>query len=343
MPSDESEELFDASAHHLASLNGPSVLREALKGGDVSPTIWQEIVDYGYASIGLPEELGGLGTITQLSGVLERAGAALVPAPLMVTAAAKQTLQSLDMSLDALGPEDIVGLALDLQDHSSSSGITVLHGDDIGMLVLVSAERDKVVSRLYSVTHPGAGREQDTIDPTRPLVRLNRSQLTLVAEYTSKTLTIDSVLAVARLCVASDLVGIAQKALTLAVDFAKTREQFGQPIGGFQAIKHMLADSYVRLERARALTLGGTVSADGDRSSPETTRLSVLAKAAASEAVTKNCAVLVQVFGAMGLTFEADPQLYVRRASATSRFLGDSRDLYLSAARAFRRTESHHV
>jgi alkylation response protein AidB-like acyl-CoA dehydrogenase len=136
-------------------------------------------------------------------------------------------------------------------------------------------------------------------------------------------------LAVPLVAAAAELVGVADRALAMSVDYAKTREQFGQPIGGFQAVKHRLADCYVSVERARSLTYLAA-SDDGD-----SWRTAMLAKAAANQAAETATRSAVAVHGAIAQTWEHDAHLLLRRAWLGSALLGDSRSLYIAAGRDY--------
>jgi alkylation response protein AidB-like acyl-CoA dehydrogenase len=108
-------------------------------------------------------------------------------------------------------------------------------------------------------------------------------------------------------------VGIAQGGLDLAVRYAKERVQFGRVIGGFQAVKHLLAESLVRVELARAAVLSAAVTA-GDPGSGDPAEAAAMAKVLADEAATAGGRTCVQVHGGMGFTWEVLAHLYLKRA-----------------------------
>ncbi|MBZ4586530.1 acyl-CoA dehydrogenase, partial [Mycobacterium avium subsp. hominissuis] len=135
---------------------------------------------------------------------------------------------------------------------------------------------------------------------------------------------------------AADLVGVAGAALRRSVEHAKTRRQFGKPIGAFQGVKHALADNYVSVERARSLTYAAAARlADPGTAPGDAWTAAALAKAAAGEAATGCARTAVQVHGALGQTWEHDAHLYVRHAWQTAALLGDSRALYHEVGRRF--------
>ena len=132
---------------------------------------------------------------------------------------------------------------------------------------------------------------------------------------------------------AAELVGLAARVLDMTVTHANTREQFDRVIGSFQGVKHRLADCYVAIERARSLTYGAAMLVtDPVADAEETWRAAALAKAAASEAAVETARAGVQVHGALGMTWEHDVHLYLRRAWQLEPVLGDSAALYRAAA-----------
>jgi alkylation response protein AidB-like acyl-CoA dehydrogenase len=154
----------------------------------------------------------------------------------------------------------------------------------------------------------------------------------------SATVDVDAALATPLAAAAADLVGVAGAALSRSVEHAKSRRQFGKPIGAFQGIKHALADNYLLLERARSLTYAAAALLDD----PATTSAAAwtaaaLAKAAAGEAAINCARTAVQVHGAIAQTWEHDIHLYLRRAWQGAAMLGDSRALYGDLGRRFAR------
>ena len=119
---------------------------------------------------------------------------------------------------------------------------------------------------------------------------------------------------------AAQLVGAAQRMLALATEYAKTREQFGQPIGRFQAVKHQLATVAVKLEFARpALWRAGHAKEGDERSSVHVSN----AKIAATDAAMLAAETAIQVHGAMGYTYEVDLHFWVKRIWALAGAWGD--------------------
>jgi len=144
----------------------------------------------------------------------------------------------------------------------------------------------------------------------------------------------------AAVATAAELLGLADRMITMAAGYAKERQQFGRPIGSFQAVKHLLAGAQVRLEFARPVVYGAAWSLDqaaaSDRSAASdraaasdrtaASRAASTAKAYASDAATEAARVALQVHGAIGYTWECDLHLFLKRAWALAEAWGSSAD-----------------
>jgi len=169
-------------------------------------------------------------------------------------------------------------------------------------------------------------RRLPTLDPTRPLAELEARALRVPAEallggFGEAAPALRRALDLAAVALSAELVGVAQRALDLAVAHAKERVQFGRPIGAFQAVKHRCADMMVRAESARSAVLyAACVAAEG---TSELAQAASLAKATASEAAFFCAAESLQVHGGAGFTWEMDVHLLLKRARAGEALLGD--------------------
>jgi alkylation response protein AidB-like acyl-CoA dehydrogenase len=205
--------------------------------------------------------------------------------------------------------------------------------------LLVTLARTDDDSILAAVARCGEGvtvvSTGESTDPAQPLadVELDVEPLAVAPVGTGG---IESALAAPLVAAAADLVGVAGAALHRAVEHAKTRRQFGTPIGAFQGIKHALADNYVGVERARSLTYAAAARLGDPNTAPaDAWTAAALAKAAAGDAAANCARTSVQVHGALGQTWEHDSHLYVRRAWQGAAMLGDSRALYYEVGRRF--------
>ena len=324
VPGAERQELADVARRHFAEQFPLSGVRECCVSGERPLDRWPDIVEAGYAVIGLPESEGGIGTIADLIAVVEESGRALLPLPLTATTAGRHTLIRAGLARPA-GVDRTSALTTD-----PASG--VLDGAGAATVVTVSAV-DDATTLVAEVIPPGTTDLLTGVDPSRPVARW----IEPVAPERQATVdaTIDHVLAPARTILAADLVGIAAGALQRGVDHVLAREQFGKQIGAFQAIKHRLTDQYVLVERARSLTRAAAVVVDQPELGTDWALgvLALLAKAAAAEAALQGCATYIQLLGAMGVTFEADAHLYFRRAQQTAPVLGSASECQIRATR----------
>mgnify|MGYP002622837327 CR=1 FL=1 len=315
--------------------------------GDGS-SAWSALVNAGYLDIAVPEELGGLGRMIDLVVVLEEAGRSLLTAPLLPTVLAVQTQVAAGIHRPETRSEP-AGFALAsgtvVGGRCFADRVPVLGGVDAATLTLVLRAPDQA----WVVTLDGAAdgveilQTETLIDPSRPVavVRLAGAPGRDLRPLASAE--VDPVLARARVCAAADLVGIAAGALEAAVAHARQRQQFGALIGSFQAVKHQLADAYLAVERARSLTYGAAVALPADPTGLAggattgepalSTRDSRLAYATAAEVAVQAAGRFIQILGAMGVTFEADGHLYLRRAHQMTSLFGAPDDHFLAAAR----------
>jgi len=157
----------------------------------------------------------------------------------------------------------------------------------------------------------------DVVDPSRVLATVTLDGVAVDAAHTLRApgpetaAALRRALATATVALALDAVGAAQQLFDVSLDYVKHREQFGVPVGSFQAIKHKFADLLVLLERARALGYYAalTIAEDDD----EQSLAAAMAKAAAGDVATQMAKEGIQVHGGIGYTWEADVHLYVRR------------------------------
>ncbi|MGB8403938.1 MAG: acyl-CoA dehydrogenase family protein [Mycobacterium sp.] len=328
----------------LAAECPTSVVHQALIDPQRWRALWKTVVELGWTGLS-----GGDFTIIDLVVVLEECGAALAPIPMLSTVglAAGVLVRSGSFG-DAVGEIEsgaVAVLAAQSPRHRlPAPPMTLtdgrLRGHAVGVCDLDRA--DLVVTfavdgehTVAAVLRPGDGvlvTETASVDPTRPLADI---EVDAIPE-TTVVVDFESVMTIPLIAAAADLVGAADGALGLAVEYAKTRIQFGKPIGGFQGIKHALADCRVAVERARGLTYAAAAAADvTDTDLDSAWRSAALAKAAASEAATRCAGVAVQVHGAIGQTWEHDCHLYTRRAWQAAALHGDARSLYHEVGHRF--------
>lgn len=335
---------------------GREVTRRAMADPDRWRPLWKSVTELGWAELAAPGE--GFGA-AELAVVLEGCGAALAPIPLLSSVGlAAGALRSSGTAFDAVRGDlarGVVG-ALAVQragDRLPGAPMTLRSGRVQGSGVAVpGAPRAELLVTLARVGDGGDVGEVGEVvaavvrigdgvtvrppaectDPAQPVADVDVDAVPLATAPVS----VESALAGPLLAAAADLVGAAGAALDMSVDYARTRQQFGRPIGAFQGIKHALADNYVALERARSLTYAAAARLDDPDSSPtDAWQAAALAKAAAGDAALGCARTAVQVHGALGQTWEHDCHLYLRHAWQAAATLGDSRALYDAVGRRF--------
>ena len=286
---------------------------------------WRAPYD-GFAQLGtfgvaLPEEHGGAGgTVEDLCAMIDEAGAAMVPGPVPTTALATlliggshpELLESLASGARTAG----VALSADLRHADgrvSGTADYVLGADRAGVLLLLANDDWLLVD---------AGADGVTVEPlkatdfSRPLARvtLDSAPADVLAVPAQRGVDL------AATVLAAEAAGVARWTLETATAYAKVREQFGKPIGSFQAIKHMCAEMLLRSKQA-GVAAGDAARAAGDPDDQQLTVAAAIAAATGIWAAKANAKDCIQVLGGIGITWEHDAHLYLRRAYAISRFL----------------------
>ncbi|MGH9103685.1 MAG: acyl-CoA dehydrogenase family protein [Acidimicrobiales bacterium] len=352
--SEEQEELRRSLRRFLEERSPSSEVRrlmETTEGYD--PAVWAQMAgQLGLQSLGIPEEYGGSGFgAVELAAVMEEMGRALLCAPYLSSAviAASCLLACADEGakadlLPAIASGDVIAsLALCEGSASWDPGATrlpasregggwsltgvkqyVLDGH-VAQHLLVPARTDGGVA-LFCVDGDAAGVTRTplpTLDQTRKLARveLEGARARLLGADRGAEAGLAEALARSAIALAAEQVGGAQRCLEMSVEHAKTRVQFGRPIGSFQAVKHRCADMLVEVESARsAAYYGAWVAAEA---APELAAVASLAKATCSEAFFRCAADSIQIHGGIGFTWEHDAHLYFKRAKADELLLGD--------------------
>lgn len=280
----------------------PEAVRTAMESErGYDEKLWSLLCEQvGAAALVVPEELGGAGgELADAAVVLEELGKALVPTPLLGTTLA-------ELALLAVGDhEPLEGLA-----EGASIGTVafdadyVLNGDVADVVIAADGEN---LTRWTTFT----ATPKSTMDLTR--------RLSAVIPGDTVVLGADPGLAdTAALLMAAEQIGAASRCLDLTVAYTKDRVQFGRAIGSFQALKHRMADLYVKVSSARAV-VNDAIAA------PSATTAS-LARYFASEALSAVTAEAIQLHGGIAITWESDIQLYFKRAHGSAQLLGPPRE-----------------
>jgi 3-oxochol-4-en-24-oyl-CoA dehydrogenase len=292
--SEEHVELARSLGEWAASLGGREAARDAdSDAGATFADSWKACVEMGVATIGLPESYGGGGgSVLDQAVALEACAHELVPGPLLSTAVA-----ALISPCAEIGDGAAVALVHESPDVGAVAGdlagaTHVLGADGLVALSGATPELGVDLTRRYGAVAVG---------PAEPADLVRRTTVTLAA---------------------AEAAGVARWCLETAVDYAKVREQFGQKIGAFQAIKHLCAEMLETSEAVTAAAWDVAAAASGDHE-----QWSYAADVAevicfdGAVAVAKSC---IQVLGGIGFTYEHDAHLYLRRALGLRALVGDA-------------------
>lgn len=301
-----------------------------------TPDAWRAPYDglaqLGIFGVAIPEDLGGAGgTVEDLCAMVDEAAAALVPGPVAPTALATLVVTDANL-LDALAAGTrTAGVAL--RSDIVLDGNTAGGSEATGGVCTASGTAEYVLGGLVdSVLLLPAGEQWIVVDATtdgvtveplaatdfsRPLARVRLDSATATVLDASAERMVDLTATV----LAAEAAGLARWMLDTAAEYAKVREQFGKPIGSFQAVKHMCAEMLLRSQQI-SVAAADAASAVGD---PDPAQLAIavaVASAVGIEAEKVNARDCIQVLGGIGITWEHDAHLYMRRAYANAQFLG---------------------
>jgi alkylation response protein AidB-like acyl-CoA dehydrogenase len=308
-------------------------LRDA--GGEVDRAMWGRLADNGWLSILVPEELGGAGIGVDAVAIVARAlgrgafpepfAAAGVLAPVVLAAAGDAKRLAAVLAGEALvgvGWRPGVTVEADGRLRGETRFIGVAGAD-----AYVVAARGEAGLGLYWVDAGWVETAEPRADGTRTArVRLDgRAATELVAPGGGAEALLDGAVDVARVAVSAELIGVADAALELTLEYLRQRHQFGRPIGSFQALQHRAVDMWMARELAAA-ALQSAVAVFVDPESAVVTRARAASglKARAVHAVQLVCTGALQCHGAIGFTDEYDLGLYLNRALALAPWLGNA-------------------
>ncbi len=364
------QEMLRASVQKLLAAACPSSLVRTLAASDdaYDPALWQELADLGVLGILIPAEDGGQGgSFLDLVVALEEMGKALLPGPLFATAvlgAPAVVLGGTPEQRRDLLPAVAAGtrrmtLAVGEERGDGAGAVTLpavasadgyrLRGtkafvmdahvaDTLVVAARTGGERETGVT-LFAIDAHAEGvaiAPLRTVDMTRRLctVRLDVAvpAAAVVGPLGGGWPIVRRVVRQAQAALAVEAIGTAQRALDMAVAYANVRQQFGRPIGSFQAVKHKCVDMMVAVETARSLAYyaAWAVTADAD----DVDAAVAMAKAYASDVAKTVTSEAIQVHGGIGFTWEHDIHLYHRRALASAAAFGSAVEHRETVARA---------
>jgi alkylation response protein AidB-like acyl-CoA dehydrogenase len=355
----EQQEFRQVLRRFFAETSPPASVRRLMEteaGWD--PAAWRELNrQLGLCGVHVPEEYGGQGFgFVELGIVLEEMGRALVCAPyfastVLATTAilnAASEAQKAVLLPPLVAGEQVATLAFtEPNGRWDAAGVETVATpgdggfrlDGVKSFVLDGHTADLVVVlarspgssgeaglSLFTVAGDAAGLTRtplQALDPTRKLARLQfeRARAELLGEAGAAAAPFAKTLAQAAACLASEMVGGAERLRESALDYANLRMQFGRPIASFQSMKHKQADMLLEVELAKsAAYVAAQAAADDDAELPA---LASLAKAAAAEAYLQTAIHTIQIHGGIGFTWDNDTHLWFKRAKSSEVFLGD--------------------
>jgi alkylation response protein AidB-like acyl-CoA dehydrogenase len=306
-----------------ARKGGTTAIREIEQGKtDAWRPVFASLAELGLFGVAVPEDCGGAGgSIEDLCAMVEEAAMALVPGPVATTALAALVISDPELLAALASGERFAGVALegDVEFDSDTSrasgavglalgaadgGVLLLPAD--GKWLLVDTDGDGVLVEPLRAT-----------DFSRPLARVVLTS----APASPLVLSPERVENLTATVLAAEAAGLTRWSLDTAVAYAKVREQFGKPIGSFQAVKHLCAEMLCRAEQAQVAAADAARAAGDcdDRQFAIAAALAASVGIAAAKANVKDC---IQVLGGIGCTWEHDAHLYLRRAHSIGCFLG---------------------
>ncbi|HXY64217.1 MAG TPA: acyl-CoA dehydrogenase [Mycobacterium sp.] len=308
-----------------AASSGATAAVRATEQGE--PDAWRPVfgglTDLGLFGVAVPEDRGGAGgSIEDLCAMIEEAARALVPGPVATTALATLVVADPQLCAALASGERTAGVALDgdvefdAATSRASGTVARMLGAVADGLLLVPASGKWLL--IDSAAADGVAVEPlPATDFSRPLARVVLTS----APATVLDATAERVENLAATVLSAEAAGIARWALDTAVAYAKVREQFGKPIGSFQAIKHLCAEMLCRAEQV-AVAAADAALAAGDDDDGQLSIAAAIAAGIAIDAVKANVKDCIQVLGGIGITWEHDAHLYLRRAYGIGQFLG---------------------
>lgn len=288
----------------------PATLRKLMVTGAGDETLWRAIADAGLTAVLVPESAGGLGLHeTDFILIAEACGYAALCEPLVEHAGVAAPLLAATGANATLCEAAAAGKATLAVGHSINPFVA-----DADSATAVLMEHDGEV-HLIEPKKAQLTREQ-SIDPFRRLFRIDwtASNATRIADAATGAPLWEDALDRGALFTAAQCLGLAQRAVDLAVAYTKDRKQFGKPIGSYQAVKHLLANVQVKIEFARPVVYAAAAEVP-ERDAMSRGRISH-AKLVAAEAADLGVRTALQVHGAMGYSWEVDVHFFLKRALA---------------------------
>ncbi len=354
----QEQQMIRATARSLLESYDSSRLRAALQArGGYEAALWQQLAaELGWCGLAIPEDDGGAGLgWVELCILQEEMGRRLVASPFFATVALGASLvrecasaaQQRELlthiaagglrlacalaGADGRPPPE--GVAVTLQARRGGlvlSGVSdfVIHADSADLLLVLARGEDPKELSLLLVPPASAGVSIEPhvmLDLTRPMSRVTFNDVQLGEDASLGTRGgaapgIGRALDRARIALAAEALGGAERVLEMTTEYVKQRVQFGRAIGSFQALKHRLADMMTEVEAARSAAWYAACVAD--EAPQELAEAAAIAKSYCCDAFYNCAAGAIQLHGGIGFTWEHDAHLYFKRARASATLLG---------------------
>jgi alkylation response protein AidB-like acyl-CoA dehydrogenase len=353
----EIQKLFQRSARELFSQECPSVLVRETTEKDVphAENIWKHLVDQGWTGLIFPEEIGGLGLgMVEMAVAFEEMGRALVPGPYLSTvplagtallaagssaaskylrAIADGTARATVALLEEGAAWDLSSVALPAAE--AENGLTlngkklfVTDAGEVDLIITAAKSRAGLVLAAVNPKSPGVTiNPMPSIDSLRPLYEVVFDGVVVpgadvLAEGRTAVSALENCIDVGTLALAAEMLGGMQWILDATVEYAKTRKQFGKPIGQFQAVQHHCANMLLMTESTRSAVYYAAWVVGND---PALAPLAIsMAKAYASDCYREVGNLGIQVHGGIGFTWDHEIHFYYKRAKASELMFGDA-------------------
>lgn len=318
--SEDQREIQRTARELLAERARPERVREHAEAGRGDETLWQELCGLGWPGIAVAEEYGGQGLgRVELSILCEELGRTVAPVLFLPSALAATLIERAGSEeqrarwLPGLASGETLGAV-----GTAREGVAELVVGGAEAEVLLAIDDDggaRVVAASETTREP-----VQSIDPTRSAARVS------LEDGAGETLDGDVAGGLDRclVAVASELVGVSERALEMTVAYVKERRQFGVPVGAYQAVSHRCAQMLLETEQARSLSAYAAWTADADP--PRLAEAAAMAKAAASDAGREVTASAIQAHGGIGFTWEADVHWLYKRAQLDAALLGGAKE-----------------
>ncbi len=348
---DEQQAIRATAREFLASRFKSERIRELAASEDgQDPAGWSEMAELGWTGLAFPEEWGGQGLgIVELAVLFEEMGYALAPSPLL-----SNTVVGLALSFcgsdeqrerylrplaggerrgtPALWDVGSPGTVGEFTMEAKADGEAVVldgakalvmdaAGADFFMVATSDGRRHLVAADATGVTVQA----EAAVDLTRRLSTVRFDGVRVEAADTMPGAGADYYAVFHRVCVAlaAESTGVAQRSLEMAVEYAKDRQQFGRPIGAYQAVSHRCAQMLLETENSRSAVYGAAWAADAE---PDSLPLAAsMAKAYASDAGWRVPDASIQVHGGIGFTWEHDLHFFLKRGRGNAALFGDAK------------------